>query len=97
MALTKKYDWEKRLQARELKESEWRPFKQEIKTLYLTEGIPLQDLRELMYDRWGFYATYESTSALFIKLYSQRTIGSRSTKNVSARSGTFRKTFQPIK
>jgi len=57
MALKKKCDWEKGLQAREFKEREWEPYKQEIKTLYLTEGTPLQDLRKLMYGRHGLYAT----------------------------------------
>jgi hypothetical protein len=53
-----KSDWEKSLQARELKRSEWEPHKQEIKSLYLANGSSLQDIRKLMYQRHGFYATY---------------------------------------
>jgi hypothetical protein len=58
MSQPQKFDWEKCLQARELKGHEWEPYKQEIKSLYRTEGTSLQDLRKLMYQRRGFYATY---------------------------------------
>jgi len=54
----KKYDWEKDLRARELKGQEWEQYKEDIKTLYLTDGITLKELRRLMYERHGFYATY---------------------------------------
>jgi hypothetical protein len=54
----KKYDWEKDLRARELKGQEWEAYKGDIKTLYLTDGITLKELRRLMYERHGFYATY---------------------------------------
>jgi len=60
MALTKKCDWERSLQARELKECDWEPHRQAIETLYITEETSLQDLRKLMYERHGLYATYES-------------------------------------
>jgi len=42
MSLTKGFDWEKCLQHREIEGHEWKPYKQEIKSLYLDKGCSQQ-------------------------------------------------------
>jgi hypothetical protein len=49
--------WEKDLKQQAIKEEEWGRHKQNFRDLYLTDGFKLNDVRRLMYQQYGFYAT----------------------------------------
>ncbi|KAA8899716.1 hypothetical protein FN846DRAFT_960076 [Sphaerosporella brunnea] len=49
--------WEANLRPREISGKEWDAYKDRIKELYLQDGIMLKDVRRLIYQMHGFYAT----------------------------------------